>query len=193
MIILDIETTGTDPHRNCMVSLGAIDYETGKEFYGECSIYRDSLVDPLAMEINGFNIDQIRPGVKQEAHCLYYEFNDWAGQFPDKLLAGHNVGHLDLPFLEHLHETSFNFDWAFGYRTVDLHSLAYLVFGQSLKLSAICEKLGVPPEPKPHNALNGARVTRECFYGICQLVRYNLKPDWAQLAAEWAASKKPTK
>jgi len=180
MIIVDIETTGLDPKRHCMLSLGAVDYNTGQEFYGECSIYHDSLVDLTAMDINGMNINQhmpiargdFTPGLKQKrfAHELYWQFVQWATHHATEsellvngmILAGHNIGHFDILFLEH-YAKSFNSPFPFSYRTVDLHSLAYFVFGKSMKHSEICTALGLPQEPKPHHALEGARSEYQAF------------------------------
>lgn len=162
MIVLDIETTGIDPNRHCMLSLGAVDMETGKTFYGECCIYPKCEVDPRALEINGFRSEDISPYSKkgkQWPHELYLSFLDWTTMFDDKLLAGHNIGHLDMPFLELIHAEKINNPdnpWPFGYRTVDLHSVAYTVLGESLSHEKICQRLGLVPEPKPHNALQGA-------------------------------------
>lgn len=163
MIILDIETTGTDPKRHCMLSLGAVDFETGEEFYGECSIFQHSEVDPIALNINGMNIEDHQPGKKINPIRLYLDFVDWSEQFQDTILAGHNVGHLDILFLEHYNRLHHAGEFPFSYRTVDLHSVAFMAFRESLKHSDICKRLGLPPEPKPHNALAGARSERDAF------------------------------
>lgn len=216
MIILDIETTGLNAHKHCMVSLGAVDYATGNTFYSECCVYPESEIDDEALAINGFTREEIAPGavsphpddpyvffLKPSAHELYSRFAHWAQGFPDhKVISGHNVAHLDLPFLEVLHERlqdqlCVNCDgkgWVkgrgeciacrgegtqhraypsfpFSYRTVDLHTLAFAAFGESLSSSAICEKLGIPPEPKPHNALRGARAEYACFKALLPVLR----------------------
>lgn len=164
MIVLDIETTGTDPKRHCMVSLGAVDYDTGMEFYSECRIYYDSKIDPIALQINGFTEEQIRDPRKRHPHGLYQDFLTWAMQFPDKLIAGHNVGHFDILFLEEIHNCFVAPNtWPFGYRTLDLHSVAFAVLKKSLNHEGICDALGLPREPKPHNALNSARSERDAF------------------------------
>lgn len=163
MIILDIETTGTDPKRHCMLSLGAVDFETGKEFYGECSIFQHSEVDPIALNINGMNIEDHQPGKKMNPIRLYLDFVDWAEDYSN-ILAGHNVGHFDILFLEHYNRISGQaMEFPFSFRTVDLHSVAFMVFRESLKHSDICKRLGLPPEPTPHHALYGARSERDAF------------------------------
>jgi DNA polymerase III epsilon subunit-like protein len=165
MIVLDIETTGIDPRKHCMLSLGAVDYESGETFYGECCIFGNAKVDQRALEINGFTLEEIRPGEKQCDFQLYISFLAWVDQFPNKLLAGHNVGHFDILFLEQIHNQKINegTPWPFVYRTVDLHTVAFLKFGESLSHEKICERLGIPPEPKPHNALRGALSERDCL------------------------------
>ncbi len=169
MIIVDVETTGTDAKIHGIASLGAVDYETGAEFYQECRIGKDKVIDPIALKINGFTEAQLRDESKMSGPIMYCCFIDWVKRnSKDTLLAGHNIGHLDLLFLEELHkECDLFFDnmekFPFGYRTVDLHSVAYLKLGKSLSHEGICEALELPKEPKPHNALNGARSERDAF------------------------------
>lgn len=178
MIFIDLETTGTDPRRNCMLSLGAIDHDTGEEFYGECSVYPDSYLDPAALAINGFTLEEIQNPEKQLPEGLYLQFRDWAihqGQ-RELILAGHNVGHFDILFLEVLHgQLPLSFGGALGkfpfsYRTVDLHTLAFAILGKSLSHENICRELGLPVEPKPHHALEGARSERNAFMLLSRML-----------------------
>lgn len=53
--------------------------------------------------------------------------------------------------------------WPFGHRSVDLHSVAFAKLGKSLSLDGILQAVGLQPEPKPHNALTGARLERDAF------------------------------
>lgn len=169
MIILDIETTGLDPRKNCMVSLGAVDYDTGDEFYGECRIRRRSEVSPEAMAVNGFTFDQIMDQSKMDDVQLYMQFLHWAVIAVQRgpLLAGQQVGSLDIPFIRTIANDPDSGDiipvWPFGYRSVDLHSVAFAKLGKSLSLDGILIALGLTPEPKPHNALTGARLERDAF------------------------------
>lgn len=171
MVILDIETSGIDPRINGMLSLGAVDYETGEEFYGECYLTQGRIANPIALEINGFSEAEIkRPdnqlsGVKDTDITLYLRFKKWA-ETRSKVLGGHNVGHFDILFLEEIYgreDCLPKHKFPFAYRTVDLHSVAYAKLGESLGHEKICERLGLPVEVKPHNALNGARSECEAF------------------------------
>jgi DNA polymerase III epsilon subunit-like protein len=167
MIVLDIETSGLSPQINGMLSLGAVDFATGEEFYGECSLSKHNLCDPVAMQINGFKVEDVRPGMKQPPEDLYWSFVKWTHHLEgDRILAGHNIGHFDILFLEHIHNSIWFPKWSFGYRTVDLHSVAYSVLHKSLSHSDICRALGLEPEPKPHNALAGARSERAALMAL---------------------------
>lgn len=169
MIILDLETTGTSPSIHCMASLGAVDFETNEEFYIECHVPEGKTIDPFALSINGFTIEQLKDFTKPSPHDAYFKFLEWASKrtFPgNKLLGGHNVGHFDILFLEYLHQTAgflSQTKFPFSYRTLDLHSVAFAKFGKSLTHEQICLELGLPPEPKPHNALQGARSEAAAF------------------------------
>lgn len=164
MIIVDIESSGLDPKEACMLSLGAVDDESGEEFYEESSLYVTSTVSEEALRINGFKLEDIQPDKKQPAHMLYWEFLDWSMQFKDKTLGGQGIGHFDVLFLEEYHKMiPSDIKWPFGYRSLDLHSVAFAVFRQSLSHKAICERLGILPEPIPHHALEGARSERKAF------------------------------
>lgn len=162
MIVLDIETTGTDPKKHCMLSLGAVDYDSGEEFYRECRIYPGSFVSDVALSINGFSESDIRDERLPLPHEVYEEFLTWSEESQDKMLAGHNIGHFDVLFLEELH-LRINDKFPFSYRTLDLHSVAFAKLGRSLSHAGICDALGLPQEPNPHNALAGARSERDAF------------------------------
>lgn len=196
MIILDIETTGLDLKRHCMLSLGAVDYDSGEEFYGECHAPDGTEFDPIAMEINGFKPENVTrlTGPETAPHFLYWQFAQWASkQKPPGtiLLAGHNIGHFDVLFLEHYHVRFEPEPWLFGYRTLDLHSVAYAVLGRSMSHAGICEALGLPTEPKPHHALHGARSEAACFKRLfeMQAERLSVVADDAEAVAALIATR----
>ena len=52
-IVVDIETTGIDPFRHSIASIGAIHSKSGDYFYQECKINDDRLIDVNALAVNG--------------------------------------------------------------------------------------------------------------------------------------------
>ena len=170
MIILDIETTGLSATKHSMVSLGAVDYDNGEEFYGECHAVGE--IDDFALGVNGFTREQCLDKTKDSPAALYLRFLSWALN-REMLLGGQQVGAFDITFLKQIHESEAvewsspdgmkKPKWPFGYRSVDLHSVAYAKLGKSLSLDGILTAVGLKPEPKPHNALTGARLERDAF------------------------------
>ena len=161
-IVVDIESTGINWHQDQMVSIGAVCSKTGDEFYGECRIYKWNRITETALKINGFTEEQCRDPKKQTPLQLYYKFRKWC-EGRSKILAGHNLGSFDVQFLKLLeYKTKFN-KWPFQYSYIDLHSVAFAKWGDSLSHKKICEKLGLEPQPAPHNALEGARSEMRCF------------------------------
>lgn len=165
MIILDIESSGLNPVIHGMLSLGAVDFDSGQEFYGECFLREGKLADPRALEVNGFTEEQIRDENKMSDLELYLAFIMWVkvnNYVP--LLAGQQVGSFDIKFLQEIHESYFKYDqWIFGHRSVDLHSISFAKYKKSLSLDEILIHCGLQAESKPHNALNGAKLERDCF------------------------------
>lgn len=163
-IVLDVETSGLNPIKHSLLSLGAVDFATGEEFYGQCHAWGDAIIDDFALGINGFTREQCMDYSKDNPIQLYLKFTEWcAGR--ELLLAGQQVGVFDIPFLKEIHEIcpQDTPKWMFGYRSVDLHSAAFLKFGKSLSLDGILEVLGLAKEPNPHNALTGAKLERDAF------------------------------
>ena len=163
MIIVDVETTGIDPHKNSLLSIGAVDYEKGDEFYVECHAFPNSEIDPISLEINGYTREQCLDMTKPSPVEAYKKFLWWSTDNRLVMLAGQQVGSFDAKFLQYVHELAGFGKWPFGYRTIDLHSVAYAKFGESLNLDGILARLGLEAEPKPHNALTGARKEAEAF------------------------------
>lgn len=167
MIVLDIETSGLSPTKHSLLSIGAVDYVSGEGFYGECRAYPGRELDPAALAVNGFTVAQCLDATKELPHSLYMRFLSWAMEGSrELLLAGQQVGSLDIPFLKAIaadRDQGITPPWPFGYRSVDLHSVAYVELRRSLSLDGILEAVGLQAEPKPHNALVGAKLEREAL------------------------------
>ncbi len=164
MLTVDVETCGLDPQRNSIVSIGAVDLSTGDEFYVENRIGPDVIVEEAAMAVNGFTEAQIRDPNKPDAGRAAEAFYRWAYAVSpnDLLLGGQQVGSFDIPFLKAA-AYPLGLRWLFGYKSVDLHSVAYALWHRSMSLDSILRELGLEPEPKPHNALVGARLEAQAL------------------------------
>lgn len=176
MIIVDVETTGLEPEKNAIVSVGAVNFDYPNiMFYEECRLRKGAEINPIALEINGFTEEEVRDPNKKSLKELIKLFNIWADNVEDKTLAGENP-HLDLDFLKHSAKL-YGAPWPFGYRIVDLHSISFIHhLGSGLKplekgktnlsLDETLKYVGLKTEPKPHHALTGAKLETEAFSRI---------------------------
>lgn len=166
IISLDLETSGLSPTKNSILSIGAVDIDSGDEFYVECRNYPSRDIDEFALKVNGFTIAQANDSTKILPHEAYEQLIFWTlkGGY-ERLLCGENLPSFDVSFLKDAQSLSKQ-PWIFGHRYIDLHTLSYAVFGRSVKIDETLVLLGLPAEVKPHNALNGARATRDAFLGL---------------------------
>ena len=174
MIIVDVETTGIDPKKDSIVSIGAVDFLNPKnQFYRECRIWEGANVSKIALEINGFSEDEIRDPNKISLEDAVKDFLVWVETTSERTLAGENPS-FDRDFLIASMDR-YSMRWPLGHRTIDLHSLCYnhhLKRGlvppvkdkrTNLNTDKILQYVGLPAEPKPHNALTGAKMEAEAF------------------------------
>lgn len=167
ILVIDCEGSSPNPYRGSLLSIGAVELWPGqdaREFYGECYAPCTAEIQDEALAVNGFTREAISSGSSSKQHPtdLVAAFISWAkglsgGQ--EIILAGHNLGAYDMPLLR-LDSYTGN---PFSYRTLDLHTIGYLLLGSSLNSGRIYQKLGMEFEPKPHNALVGAKWEREAF------------------------------
>lgn len=173
MIVIDTETTGVDPEKHAIVSIGAVEFEDpSNEFYGECRIFEGAHIMEEAMEVNGFSEDEVTDESKQSLESLMRKFLKWGREVDEHTLAGLHIGYFDMHFLEHSAHRC-GLDWYFAKRSLDLHSLVMMhapQHGKRLpkenKRSAvdshfIQQYVGIPTVPKPHNALTDAKWEAE--------------------------------
>lgn len=175
MIVVDVETTGLDPGKNSLVSIGAIDFSNPKnQFYVECRIDEDTEVSKQALEINGFSEEQLRDKTKKSLKDATLDFVAWLETCgDDRTLAGENPA-FDRDFLKASLE-KYGINWSPGHRTEDLHSLCYahhMTLGlkppvkngrTDLDHDKTLNYVGLHAEPRPHNALVGAKMEAEAF------------------------------
>lgn len=199
MIVVDVETSGTNTHKHSIVAIGAVDFiHPHNQFYEECRIFDGAHVMKEALAVNGMSEEGIRDPLRQCDRDAVHHFISWASEIDDPLLGGHNPS-FDRDFLRETAER-YHIDWPFAFRTIDLHSICYAHLlrrgikpppthpskgDESLNLDAVSRYVGIPGEQRPHNALQGARQAAEC---LSRLIREKpLFEEFEALPIPWAA------
>jgi DNA polymerase-3 subunit epsilon len=174
MIVVDIETTGTDPLRSAILSIGAVVFEDpGRQFSGECRAFENAVIEPAALAVNGFTGEAAHDSKKQTEAELVKSFLVWAVGASNQTLMAHNP-HFDIGFLKAASKRAGE-KYSLPVRSIDLHSVCFAHMrmrgveppaanGRSaLSSDAVMAYCGLPEEPKPHIALNGALWEAEAF------------------------------
>ena len=196
MIVVDTELSGLDTEKDSILSIGAIDMaDPTRQFYGECRIWAGAHVNPEALAVNGFTEDQIRDPKKQTDGELVKAFIEWAILAPEHTLAGQNP-FWDMEFIRNTAKR-YHFDWPFAHRTLDQHTIVYMHMIKrgltpptanhrtDLDSDKIMTYVGLPVEPHPHNALNGAKWAAEAISRT--LYDRKLLPEFMDKEIPWLA------
>lgn len=179
MIVLDIETTGLDPAKHGIVSVGAVEFEApDNQFYEECRVSEDVPIEQEAVDVNGFSREAMRDPSKQTVGSLLEDLLEWIQTCEEWTIAGHNV-HCDIEFID---RAARKFDveplghgrgGVFHDRIIDTHSLVWMDLVQSGKglpkdgkysgvsSDFIFKYAGIDHERDAHNALEDAKLTAE--------------------------------
>lgn len=167
MIFTDIETTGVDRVNCAVLSIGAVK-EDGSEFYDKCRVIYPTYISMEALRINGETLESVNDKTRKTPYELISSFVMWSGAGLDKkkVLAGWNIGSFDALFLSKAWDGTFNMEWPFSNRFVDIHSIAYFLLGKSLSSDNLAKELGISEEERPHTAINGARQARKLFIAL---------------------------
>lgn len=175
MIIVDIETTGLDPKKHGIIDIAAMDFNNPKNFFSmQCKLKEGKEIDSYALKINGYTEQDIRNENLPTTKEVIEKFLEWASQIEDITIAGQNVD-FDIDFLKENCKEE-NIKWVLGHRKVDQHSIAYVLatkLGMKIPLNdkrssnfnsdVIMEFVGIPPEVRPHKAINGVTWEAEAF------------------------------
>lgn len=174
MIVIDVESSGVIPEKHSLLGVGAVDFANpANTFYEECRIWDGAHVDDEALAVNGFTREQTTDLKKKTDKEVLVDFLAWIENIKEKTIAKHNPS-FDRDFLQ---ATAYRYhlNWPMAHRTIDLHTVCYfdmikkgvepptLHGHSSLNSDSIYRYLGMPDEPKPHNALTGAKMEAEAF------------------------------
>ncbi|KAA8922638.1 exonuclease domain-containing protein [Thermoplasma sp.] len=165
MIFIDVETTGLDPIKCSMISIGAVVYERPSiRFYMEARPDPGAVVEDGALAVNGFTREYIY-SLGNAMYDMIQAFSEWyAENSSDYTIAGYNVD-FDISFIGQECITNsmrmIRID-----RKIDLKVLfesSDLYHGGRRRLDDLLMALGLGTERRPHNALNGALAEAEAY------------------------------
>ncbi len=194
MLALDVETSGTNPDQHSILAIGALDISNPyNQFYGECRAWDGAKLEKEAAEINGIGEEAATDPAKQSEAELIAAFFAWAASLEERTLVAQNVG-FDRAFLAAAAHRA-HLDMPFATRTIDIHTLVWLHMTQQGKTpptekhhSAVNSKTvlnycGLPEEPRPHNALSGAKWHGEIVSRIAYTK--NILPEFSNFPIPW--------
>lgn len=174
MIVVDIETSGTDFLRNGIWQIGAIDTDDPeKTFLDECRIDDDDTLTQEALDLCGITEEYIRSIHKQSQKELIEKFFDWCLESNVRNFVCHNP-QFDFAYIK-IRADKYNLKMPVHFRCFDTHSIASLkykeVYGNlpidggfsHMSLPNVLYFCGMKDERDKHNALEDAKLTAECF------------------------------
>lgn len=177
--VLDIETSGLNPSKCAVLSVGIVSY--GKrlnEFYREYYPFDGAEIVEESMKVNGLDIGKLNKDPASNPEKVVNDVREFLDDNGCNITAGQNPS-FDRSFVNAYAER-YGLAFRLPIWMLDMHSvcMAYMLEngigvprkpGNGLFLSgdSILEFVGLGREPKPHNALNGARYE---FEALCRLI-----------------------
>ena len=202
-IVVDIECSGGDPNEHGIWQIGAIDLNTMEEFLEESRIDDEDKINEEALEIIEKTEEELRDSSKQSQKELLDKFFKWLETRKMKTLLCHlpefDQGYLRNKSLKYFKRDVF---WPDNHRPFDIHSIAQVKFfelngrfltkednNSNMGLWNILGMCGIKDERRtlhegeitegnPHNALEDAKLTAECFNRL--MFGKNLFPEYAK-------------
>jgi DNA polymerase-3 subunit epsilon len=169
LIVVDTETGGFDPSKNAILQFGAVIYHDGSISGTFSSMICDA--GEIIDESLGVHALDVRSLQSQwdSPWLVIQKFKNWLATnelYGKQTLAAHNAT-FDSGFLRRLWRLADqDFDEQFDYRMLCTQTAALLLEqagrlqlpGGNASLDNVALALGLQPEPKPHDALNGATL-----------------------------------
>lgn len=178
MISIDCEMTGLDIENCAIISFGAIDLKRPeRRLYVELQPFDGAKIDDEGMAVNGFTVEQIKNFklTQKEGLEIIKKFLD---ESDERNVLGQNVM-FDVVFLNRAFERM-GVDCKIPYRVLDLHSMvcSKLILNKkkipmeekksTLNLDILLNMAGIPEEPQPHIAINGALSAAEVYFRLIE-------------------------
>lgn len=194
MIVVDGEFSGLVPHTCSLLSLAAIEFEhPDNQFVMECRAFPGAHLNKESLAYAGFTEEEALDEAKPSEEELIRNFLAWTETVEERTLAGQNVSFDRMFLLNAAHRAHLPFDIA--YKTIDTHTLGFMHMVKrgmtppttnrrsALDLDALLNYVGIPEEPTPHIALNGAKSHAEVLSRL--LYDKKLLPDFAEFNIPW--------
>ena len=174
LVVVDTETGGLRADRHALLSIAAVDAQSGEAFRALIRPSADWIVEAGALEVNGLTIDFLRDAGRAES-VVMTEFAAWMEARRGCMVAGCNVA-FDIGFLEAAAKRC-GVEWRAG-RSLDIRGAAWLAYEKGLELAigkdgnpklsldSIAGALGLSRTSEKHDALEDALLTLACFRGL---------------------------
>ena len=172
LLVIDVETTGLDPHCDAIVQLSACVLSHADLREQACFttlVFPEAAMSPRAQAVHGLTPEQLQDAPR--VHEAIAAFDRFAPK--DALICGHNVS-FDVGFLKAAYKRA-EFPFGFDYHTVDIWSISFFVLGargielRSYNLDALCGLFGVARD-RHHNALQDVRASAAILRHLYQSV-----------------------
>lgn len=185
-IVVDIETSGLDLVKSGIWQIGAVDLNTMEEFLEEARIDEEDLIEEGALKVTGKTEEELRDKNKQSQKELIKKFMNWVGPRKMKNFVCHHP-HWDIGWII-VRLKKYCLDSKFDHKSFDTHTIAQVKFfelngkfltkennNSNMSLRNVLKLCGIQDtrremrkeeifiEGKPHNALEDAKLTAECF------------------------------
>jgi DNA polymerase-3 subunit epsilon len=179
-VAFDTETTGLNPERDSLVSLGAVAMQGGEIRLDETfeAVLKIKFNNPTVL-IHGITREEASKGLDEEEALL-----DFLGYLGDAVLVGHHVGYdvamLNVALARHFGRKLRNRALDTMELTLHLEGLGVLPILSSEKdysLDALCARFGIEPHDR-HTAHGDAFLTAQIFM---KLLRFAAKAGHATL------------
>lgn len=167
IIVLDTETTGTDPWKNSVIQIGAVDFSNPEnKFQMIFAPFEGAEITSEAEKTHKIKKETFQTLPKFEYGVK--KFHDWLLSFKQSpiTMAGYNIS-FDYWFITKSFEKA-NLTNPFDFHLLDLYSIAFSINLREYGLTKICKALGVETL-QAHNALNDAIMTRNALFKILQI------------------------
>lgn len=178
MVSIDCEMTGLDFEKCAVISVGIIDLEKPeRRLYLEMRPFENAYLDDEGLAVNGFTKEKLEELTLTQKEGLL-QVKQFLDESSERNVVGQNVA-TDIYFLNKAFERE-EIDCKIPYRTLDLHSMicAKLILNKqaipmeerksTLNLDSLLQMAGIPEEPKPHIAINGALSAAEVYFRLIE-------------------------